>query len=130
MARRKSRTLTELELEIMHVVWDEKEVSSEVVASTLREKGQPLAPPSVRTMLGILQEKGYVSRRREGRGYVYSALVSANEARKSFLEDLMGRVFEGSPLTLLASLLGSGMVSKRDIQKVKQLIRKHEREDQ
>ena len=129
MARRKSRTLTELEFEIMQVVWDAEEVTSEVVASTLAKTGQPLAPPSVRTMLGILQEKGYVSRRREGRGYVYSALVSANEARKSFLEDLMVRVFEGSPLTLLASLLGSGMVSSRDVQKVKELIRKHEGED-
>ena len=129
MARRKSRTLTELELEIMQVVWDEEEVTSEVVASALAKTGQPLAPPSVRTMLGILQEKGYVDRRREGRGYVYSALVSANEARKSFLEDLMVRVFEGSPLTLLASLLGSGMISSRDVQKVKELIRKHEGED-
>lgn len=129
MARRKSRTLTELELEIMRVVWDEEEVTSDVVVSTLAKTGQPLAPPSVRTMLGILQEKGYVGRRREGRGYVYSALVSANEARKSFLEDLMVRVFEGSPLTLLASLLGSGMVSSRDVQKVKELIRKHEGEE-
>ncbi len=129
MARRKSRTLTELELEIMQVVWDEEEVTSEVVASALAKTGQPLAPPSVRTMLGILQEKGYVDRRREGRGYVYSALVSANEARKSFLEDLMVRVFEGSPLTLLASLLGSGMISSRDVQKVKELIRKHEGEE-
>lgn len=129
MARRKSRTLTELELEIMHVVWDEEEVTSEVVASALAKTGQPLAPPSVRTMLGILQAKGYVDRRREGRGYVYSALVSANEARKSFLEDLMVRVFEGSPLTLLASLLGSGMISSRDVQKVKELIRKHEGEE-
>lgn len=129
MARRKSRTLTELELEIMHVVWDEEEVTSEVVARALAKTGQPLAPPSVRTMLGILQEKGYISRRREGRGYVYSALVSANEARKSFLEDLMVRVFEGSPLTLLASLLGSGMISSRDVQKVKELIRKHEGEE-
>ncbi len=129
MARRKSRTLTELELEIMQVVWDEEEVTSEVVASALAKTAQPLAPPSVRTMLGILQEKGYVDRRREGRGYVYSALVSANEARKSFLEDLMVRVFEGSPLTLLASLLGSGMISSRDVQKVKELIRKHEGED-
>ena len=73
MARRKSRTLTELELEIMQVVWDEEEVTSEVVASALAKTGQPLAPPSVRTMLGILQEKGYVSRRREGRGYIYTA---------------------------------------------------------
>ncbi len=129
MARRKSRTLTELELEIMQVVWVEEEVTSEVVASALAKTGQPLAPPSVRTMLGILQEKGYVDRRREGRGYVYSALVSANEARKSFLEDLMVRVFDGSPLTLLASLLGSGMISSRDVQKVKELIRKHEGEE-
>lgn len=129
MARRKSRTLTELELEIMQVIWSENEVTSESVARQLATKGQRLAPPSVRTMLGILQEKGYVARRREGRGYLYSALVSANEARKSFLEDVLDRVFEGSPLTLLASLLGSGMVSNGDVEKVKALIRKHEGKD-
>ncbi len=126
MARRKSRTLTELELEIMQVVWEEEEVSGEDVAKALRKKGKPLAPPSVRTMLGILQEKGYLTRRRQGRGYVYSPLITAAQARKSFLEDLMDRAFEGSPLTLVASLLSSDMISKRDIQKVKRLIRKHE----
>ncbi|GAG18841.1 unnamed protein product [marine sediment metagenome] len=126
MARRKTRTLTELELEIMHVVWREGEATVEVIRRALEKSSKPLALPSVRTMLGILQDKNYVTRRPVGRGYAYRAVVSQDQAQKSIVKDVVDRAFEGSALDLVTALIGGKMVSKKDMDRVKQLIGEHE----
>jgi len=126
MARRKSRTLTELELEIMHVIWRLGEASVPDIHDAFRDAGTPLALPSVRTMLSILQDKGYVSRRHEGRGHLYRALVPRADAETRILKDIVDRAFRGSAANLVAALVGARMVSGREIDKVKELVRKIE----
>ena len=127
MARRKTRTLTELELEIMQVVWKQREATVEDIRQALEESGRPLALPSIRTMLGILQDKAYVTRRLAGRGHAYRPIVSAQQGRKRILKDIIERGFDGSALSLVAALVNGGMVSRRELEKVKRLIRQHER---
>ena len=126
MSRRKSRTLTELELEIMQTIWRLGEASVEQLHEVFRESGKPLARPSIRTMLKILQQKKYLTRNQEGRGYVYHPEVSAREAHRSFLSDLLERAFDGSATSMVATLLHGGMISNGDLKEVKQLIRQHE----
>ena len=130
MARRTSRTLTELELEIMQVVWEQGEVTVEGLIEAFGKAGRPLAPPSFRTMLGILQDKGYVTRRRTGIGrtYAYRAVVSADQAQKRILKDIVARAFDGSALSLVAALVNTGLVSPRELEKIRRLIRRRERE--
>jgi predicted transcriptional regulator len=126
MARRKTRTLTELELQIMQIVWKNEEIAVEDIRQTLEQAGKPLALPSIRTMLGILQEKGYVTRRAEGRRFVYRARVPQEKARESILKDVVDRAFDGSALDLVAALFDTRLVSKRDMDAVKRLIREAE----
>lgn len=126
MARRKTRTLTELELEIMQVVWKQQEAAVEDIRRAFKAMGKPLALPSIRTMLGILQEKGYVTRRADGRRFVYRARVAQEAARESILKDLLDRAFDGSALDLVAALIDTRLVSKKDIDEVTRLIRRAE----
>lgn len=125
MARRKTRTLTEVELEVMRAVWDADEVTVVEVRGSLSRTGRPLALPSIRKMLAILREKGYVARRPLGRGFTYRAVVSEEQARKSVLTDIITRVFDGSASHLVAALVDTEMVSKRDLPKIRKLIEKH-----
>jgi predicted transcriptional regulator len=125
MARRKTKTLTELELEIMRVVWSKEEVTVEDIRRDLEERGKPLALPSVRTMLAILQEKGYVARRPLGRGFAHRARVRREDARESIVRDVIERAFDGSALGLVATLMSGELVSKGEIRKVKDLIWRH-----
>lgn len=127
MPPRKTRTLTEHELEIMHVVWEHGEVTVQDVRQRLRADGQFLAPSSIRTMLGILQERNYVTRRQKGRGFLYRATVPQNKAKGRIAKDMVERAFRGSALDLVATLIDGKMVSKGDIDKVKRLIREYER---
>jgi predicted transcriptional regulator len=111
----------------MRIVWTAREIPVAEIQQALRKRGTRLALPSVRTMLGILEKKGYVSRERDGRGYAYRAVVSAEQAQRGFVRDLLERVFDGSAMGLVASILQSGMVAKGDLKRVKRLIEEHEK---
>ncbi len=128
MARRQSRTLTQLELEIMQAVWGQDEATVNDIADLLRQTGHPLALPSIRTMLSILRKKGYVKRRREGRCYVYRAIVSGEQARKRILRDIFERAFDGSASHLVTALVNAGMVSKKELEEARRLIEEREKE--
>ena len=127
MPRSKTRTLTELELQIMGVVWQREELTVEDVRDALEKQGRRLAFPSVRTMLGILQTKGYVTRRAVGRAHAYRASISRDKARRSILRDIVQRAFNGSASSLVAALLGGSVTSKKEMEKIRDLIRDHDK---
>ena len=60
---------------------------------------------SVRKLLSILEEKGHLSHREEGRQYVYFPSHSPQVAAKTALRGLLGTFFKGSPRELMATLL-------------------------
>lgn len=122
MARRKSRTLTELELEIMQVVWESEQITVDDIQEALEKARRPLAKPSIRKMLSILQKKGYVDRVPLGRAYAYRKIVSQNQANQGFVRDLVERAFGGSAAGLVAALVDTGMVTKSDLDEAKRLI--------
>ncbi len=126
MSRRKSRTLTEVELEFMQVVWDLGEATTEDVLRALRRQGRDLADGSVRKVLGILVTKGYLSRRPHGRGFYYKPEVPRDRANKKLLADLMGRAFQGSAALMVAALLDSKNVTKRELAEIRRLIAERE----
>jgi predicted transcriptional regulator len=127
MPRRKTRTLTEFELEIMRIVWRQDETTVLDVRRALEETGRPVALPTIRTMLGILEEKGYVTRRTGSRRHAYRATVPAAQARKSILKDIIERAFDGSALRLVTALVDAEMISKRELDKARRLIERHEK---
>lgn len=127
MRAKKKQPMTELELDIMRIVWKRKEASVNDISTALEKAGRPLAQPSIRTMLAILQDKGYLNRRPEGRGHVYTAAVSAEEGRKRILKDIIMRAFEGSASGLVTTLVKGELVSRKELAQVKELIEKNER---
>lgn len=73
MKKSKDKTttkLTEVELELMGYLWKLNEATVNDVVSALPE-ARKLAYTSVSTMLRILEQKGVVDSRKEGRGHVY-----------------------------------------------------------
>ena len=128
MARPKSRALTDVELEIMRILWACGETTVPDLVQALAKAGRPLAQPSIRTMLAILQRKRYVSRRAAaGRGFAYRALVSEDETQKHFVQTVVERVFGGSPLALVSTLLRDNVISGKDLARVRRMIRDKEK---
>ncbi len=122
MARRKSPTYTEVELEFMHIIWELGEVTTEDMQRTLEERNRPLSDGSIRKILSILLAKGHVERRRDGRSFYYKAKVDKDNARKNMVQDLLKRAFDGSVSLMVAALFDSRDLQKDDLQAVRRLI--------
>ena len=104
--------LTKLELELMLVIWRLGSVS---VAAVQSELPRPLAYTTVQTMLNILERKGKLSRRLEGRAYVYSAKVTEAKALGQGVRDLIDRMFGGSSEELVMSLLKTRQIDAKKL---------------
>ncbi|KPK84051.1 MAG: hypothetical protein AMJ81_06685 [Phycisphaerae bacterium SM23_33] len=130
MSRRKSRTLTEVELEFMQIVWERREVTTEDMLEGLRRRGRHITDGSVRKILAILLAKGYLARRPEdrGKGFRYRPLVLRDKANNSLLADIVDRAFGGSACLMVAALLDSRKVSKTDLARIKRLIAEREKQ--
>jgi predicted transcriptional regulator len=118
MPRPKSPTLTDGELRLMRVLWDKGEASVSDVVVALKEKPKP-AYNTVLTLLRILERKGYVTHRKDGRAFVFLPTIDRSRARKNALKTLVNRFFEGSPRLLILNLLEDTQLSTEAIQEIK-----------
>jgi predicted transcriptional regulator len=122
LARRKSQTLTEVELELMDVLWEKARATVAEIAEALPE--ERLAYSSVLTMMRILEQKGYVAHEKEGRAFIYRPLVDRQQAQQSVLGYLLKRFFNNSPELLVVNLLEHEEVGPAEVKRLKQLIEK------
>jgi predicted transcriptional regulator len=121
MPPKPSNTLTEAELRIMRILWERGELLvSELVAAM--PESTPLAYTSVLTTVRILEQKGYVRHRQEGRAFVYRPCVAEHEASRSEVRHVLHRFFGNSPERLLLTLLGDDDVSPDELQRLKTAI--------
>lgn len=128
MARKKSLNLTEAELRLMDIVWDKGEVTVGEVAAAL--PGEPgLAYNTILTTLRILEEKGYVRHKkpREGRAFVYRAVVGRKQASRNALRHLVRGFFANSPELLVLNLLDDGDLSQRSLENIRNLLAEGEK---
>lgn len=121
MPRPTSPTLTDGELRLMRVLWDKGEASVGEVFTSLNEKPNP-AYNTVLTLLRILERKGYVTHRKDGRAFVFLPTVDRANARKNALRSLVNRFFEGSPRLLALKLLDDEQLSAEELNEIKQRI--------
>jgi predicted transcriptional regulator len=121
MPPKKSSTLTEAELRLMKILWRRGESAVNDLVAAMPD-GETLAYNSVLTTIRILEQKGYVEHRQEGRAFVYSPCVAEQEASRSEVRHLMGRFFGNSRERLLLSLLGDEEISPEELQRLKDAI--------
>ena len=125
MPPKKSPTLTEAELRLMKVLWERGESTvNEIVAALPRKNA--LAYNSVLTTIRILEQKGYVEHRKEGRAFYYLPLVAEQEAGSSEVRLVLSRFFGNSREKLLLSLLGDSEITAEELQRLRDAIQQAE----
>jgi len=113
MGRTSAVSLTDREAEIMEQLWKLGTATSEQIRTDL--SGAP-HDSTIRTMLRILEEKGFVSHRREGRSFVFQPLVPRETAQAKTLGHVIRRFFSGSPHDLVLRLLEDEQLSAADLE--------------
>ncbi len=127
MARQDSgkSLLTETELELMLILWKLQEASVHEVIAALPKK-RVMAYTSASTIIRILEKKGFVSNRKEGKAHLYSPTLAKHEYESRTLGHVMGRLFENAPAALVARLIDSHKLSAKEIAELKRLLDKKE----
>jgi predicted transcriptional regulator len=108
---------------MMNVIWRLGPCSVAQVVESL-SPARELAYTSVSTIVRILEQKGYVTSERAGRGHLYSAAVAKDSYQAMTLRHLVNNVFEGTPSLLVQRLLDSDGLTDDDLTHIKALLRK------
>ena len=124
MPPRKSPTLTEAELRLMKMLWQRGESAVGDLVAAMPD-GDALAYNSVLTTIRILEKKGYVSHRQEGRAFIYTACVAQNDASKVEVRHVLQRFFGNSREKLLLSLLGDEEITPAELQRLRDAIKQN-----
>jgi predicted transcriptional regulator len=129
MARSKAEKPTELELEILKVLWDESPLPVREVRSRLDAKAnRPLAHSSVITMLNIMHRKGLLVRRRQGNSFWFAPKVNKESVSRRMMGDLLTRLFDGSPAAMFLNLLETADVDADELAELRKLIARKAKE--
>jgi predicted transcriptional regulator len=124
MPPRKSSTLTEAELRLMKMLWQRgASAVGDLVAAMPDDDA--LAYNSVLTTIRILEKKGYVSHRQEGRAFIYTACVAQDDASKVEVRHVLQRFFGNSREKLLLSLLGDEEITPAELQRLRDAIKQN-----
>jgi BlaI family transcriptional regulator, penicillinase repressor len=131
MARTGSNYPTELELEILKILWDTSPLPVRDVRARLAEQaGRPLSHSSVITMLNIMVRKGYLRRRKEGKSLLFTPRVERQSVAGGILGDLLSRVFDGSPSAMVLNLIETADLDADEVAELRRLITRKAKEQQ
>jgi BlaI family penicillinase repressor len=116
------------ELQVMEEFWRSGRLSVREIQESFPEKERP-PYTSIQTIVYRLEEKGAVRRvRKIGNAHIFEAVLSRQEARGRFLDDLLG-LFGGKAQSIMAHLAESGKLTREDIRETEKLIVELERKD-
>lgn len=128
---RKKKTanlLTEVELEFMSELWALGEASVRDVLARLPAE-RNLAYTSGATVLRILDEKGFVESRKEGKTLIYKPLLEKDKYQTRSLQNLSRTLFDDTPASLVARLVDDAGLTATDLEDIRALVERRLQND-
>jgi predicted transcriptional regulator len=122
--RKKTSTqkpLTEVELELMSLIWDLGECTVKDVQNRL-SKGRDLAYTSVATIMKILEQKGALGSRKSDRAHTYYPLIQRQEYEATTLRHLAKSLFHDDPSMMVMRLLDEGDLSDEELKAIRKIL--------
>jgi BlaI family penicillinase repressor len=127
MARPMSKHPTELELEILKILWQTEPANVRQVRDSLANV-RDLAYTTVMTTMSIMADKGYLKRKKDGRRFVYEAVYREKKTSRNILQDVIDRVFGGSTKAVMQHLLETSEIDDEELKQIRLLINRKSRE--
>lgn len=130
MARPPSEHPTELELQILKILWDESPMAVREIRDRLAQLGRDLAHTSVITTLNTMHAKGQLKRRKRGNAFHFSPQLERKVVSQRMLGDLVNKLFDGSAPAVMLSLFDCSDVDSEDVRELRKLINRKAKEQQ
>ena len=119
--------ISEAELDVMAVLWEEAPLAASDVADRLKTR-KDWSAQTVKTLLARLVDKGAAAHEPDGRRYLYRPLVSRNAYAGAATQSFIDRLFKGRAAPLVANLAEAGALSDQDIRELEAIIQELKRE--
>lgn len=119
--KKNERLLTEVELELMNVIWKSERCTVRGVVDQL-PKERKLAYTSVATMMKILEEKGFLESEGGEKTHTFAPLVAKEEYESRTLHHVAEKVFEGSPSSMVMKLLDEAKLTAEELTAIKKTL--------
>src|SRR5262245_58897160 len=117
MPRQPSKTFTDKELEIMRVIWERGEATAKEIQEVLPGERHY---NSVLTIIRVLERKGHLTHRAEGKAHIYRARQQPEKSRSKVLGHLIKQVFGGSAASLVLHLVETGDLTEEDLGEIRE----------
>ena len=124
MAKQDDIRLSEVQVAVMRVLWNEKTATTATVHE-LMGKPRSLAYTTVSTLLSRLEKRGMVRSSKDGRERIFEPLVSEAEVRRHMVSDLVTNLFRGDPGALVSHLVKDSEFDAADLDSVRRMLAEH-----
>lgn len=105
----------------MDIIYAKGEATASEVASAMTDAPSYSA---VRALLRILEEKGMLKHREDGKRYIFLPTEPIQKASRSALKNIVNTFFEGSLVNAVAALVdGREKISPEEIQRLESIIK-------
>lgn len=127
-SKKKNEFLTEVELEFMSCLWD---LGSGTVRDVLGQLSddRKLAYTSGATIMRILEQKGFVTSEKTAKTFVYRPVLQKDDYQSRSLRNLSEKLFDDTPVSLVARLVDDYDLSEDDLGKIRALLDKRLNDD-
>ncbi|GAA4272999.1 BlaI/MecI/CopY family transcriptional regulator [Aquimarina gracilis] len=110
------KQLTKAEEEVMQLLWQLQEAN---VASIIAEMPTPKpAYNTISTIIRILENKEFVSHRKEGKGYIYFPIIQKEDYSSQSLNKLMNNYFNGSFRNMVSFFVKKNDMDIKDLEQI------------
>ena len=114
-------SISNAEWEIMRVVWTKEETTSSQILEILEQKTDWTAS-TVKTLLKRLVDKGYLATQKSGKSFLYSTLVSEEEAINRQADELFDKFCQRKHTVIIKHLLETTPMTMADINDLQALL--------
>jgi BlaI family penicillinase repressor len=119
--------LSRRERQILEILYQRGKAAASEVREAMEDAPSYSA---VRTLLGVLEEKGHIKHRAEGLRYVYTPVIGREKAKRTAVKHLLDTYFNGAPEQIVAALLdvSSTELTREELDRMTEMIEKAKRE--
>lgn len=120
---------TKSELEILQVLWQHGPATVRFVNDKLNEQKRAVQYTSTLKLMQIMAEKGILKRDETNMKHIYSPAMEEQKTKGFLLERFVDSMYNGSASSLMMQLLGNKKTSKKELQAIKDLLKKLDKEN-
>lgn len=113
---------TDRELEALKVLWDRGEAMVRDVCEALNAEGEELAYTTVLSLLQVMEQKGLVTHRSEGKAYIYLPAIEREKTLRQLATGFLDRVFDGALDEYLVHALGKRKISANELEQLEAML--------